>query len=124
MTAGCTSGTTARIRRPHWCIASPTVSPMCAARRCVAPRRSPHQGAFATAAQLALYGIADLPLAAPPVIFAVTGSSGAGQALKPTTHHPARAHNMFAYSGMGHRHEGEMLEQWRAWRHDPRRTPG
>ena len=76
-------------------------------------------GCFATAAQLALYGIADLPLAAPPVIFAVTGSSGAGQSLKPTTHHPARAHNMFAYGGMGHRHEGEMLEQWRAWRHDP-----
>jgi N-acetyl-gamma-glutamyl-phosphate reductase common form len=75
-------------------------------------------GCFATAAQLALYGIADLALAAPPVVFAVTGSSGAGQALKPTTHHPARAHNMFAYAGMGHRHEGEMLEQWRVWRHD------
>jgi N-acetyl-gamma-glutamyl-phosphate reductase len=34
---------------------------------------------------------------------------------KPTTHHPARAHNVFAYSVMGHRHEGEILEQWRAW---------
>ena len=76
-------------------------------------------GCFATAAQLALYGIAELPLAAPPVIFAVTGSSGAGQSPKPTTHHPARAHNMFAYAAMGHRHEGEMLEQWRAWRGDP-----
>jgi len=72
-------------------------------------------GCFATAAQLALYGIADLALAAPPVIFAVTGSSGAGQALKATTHHPARAHNMFAYAVMGHRHEAEILEQWRAW---------
>jgi N-acetyl-gamma-glutamyl-phosphate reductase common form len=76
-------------------------------------------GCFATAVQLALHAIADLPLAAPPVIFAVTGSSGAGQSLKATTHHPTRAHNMFAYSGMGHRHEGEMLEQWRAWRRDP-----
>ncbi|MGH7592940.1 MAG: N-acetyl-gamma-glutamyl-phosphate reductase [Gemmatimonadales bacterium] len=76
-------------------------------------------GCFATTAQLALYGIADLALAAPPVIFGVTGSSGAGQALKASTHHPTRAHNMFAYAGMGHRHEGEMLEQWRAWRHDP-----
>ncbi|MEO8754434.1 MAG: N-acetyl-gamma-glutamyl-phosphate reductase [Casimicrobiaceae bacterium] len=75
-------------------------------------------GCFATAAQLALYGIADLPLAAPPVIFAVTGSSGAGQAPKPTTHHPARANNMFAYAAMGHRHEGEILEQWRTWRGD------
>lgn len=75
-------------------------------------------GCFATAAQLALYGIADLPLSAPPVVFGVTGSSGAGQAPKPTTHHPARAHNLFAYSAMGHRHEGEILEQWRAWRGD------
>ena len=76
-------------------------------------------GCFATAAQLPLYAIADLPLSAAPAIFAVTGSSGAGQALKPTTHHPTRAHNMFAYAVMGHRHEGEILEQWRDWRRDP-----
>lgn len=75
-------------------------------------------GCFATAAQLALYAIADLPLASAPAIFAVTGSSGAGQAPKPTTHHPARAHNMFAYGAMSHRHEGEVLEQWRRWRND------
>ncbi len=76
-------------------------------------------GCFATAAQLALFGIADLPLATPPAIFAVTGSSGAGQTPRPTTHHPARANNMFAYAAMGHRHEGEILEQWRSWRRDP-----
>lgn len=72
-------------------------------------------GCFATAAQLALYPLAGLPLAAPPALFAVTGSSGAGALPKPTTHHPARAHNLFAYSVFGHRHEGEVLEQWRAW---------
>jgi len=49
----------------------------------------------------------------------VTGSSGAGVHPKPTTHHPARAHNLFAYSVMGHRHEGEILEQWREWSGDP-----
>lgn len=75
-------------------------------------------GCFATAAQLALYAIADLPLAAAPAIFAVTGSSGAGVTPKPSTHHPARAHNMFAYQPMAHRHEGEVLEQWRRWRKD------
>jgi N-acetyl-gamma-glutamyl-phosphate reductase len=75
-------------------------------------------GCFATAAQLALYSIADLPLAGSPVVFAVTGSSGGGQALKATAHHPARAHNMFAYGAMTHRHEGEILEQWRNWRGD------
>ncbi len=79
-------------------------------------------GCFATTAQLALYGIVDLPLAAPPVIFAVTGSSGAGQTPKPTTHHPARAGNLFAYSPMSHRHEGEIVEQWRSWRDDPAAT--
>lgn len=75
-------------------------------------------GCFATAAQLALHAVADLPLAAPPAVFAVTGSSGAGQSPRATTHHPARANNMFAYSVMGHRHEGEVLEQWRGWRND------
>lgn len=72
-------------------------------------------GCFATAAALSLYPLAGLELAAPPAIFAVTGSSGAGVHPKPTTHHPARAHNLFAYSVGGHRHEGEILEQWRAW---------
>ena len=76
-------------------------------------------GCFATAAQLALYAIAELPVAAPPSIFAVTGSSGAGITPRPTTHHPARAHNLFAYQPMAHRHEGEVVEQWRIWRGDP-----
>lgn len=76
-------------------------------------------GCFATAAQLALYPLAGLELAAPPAIFAVTGSSGAGVHPKPTTHHPARAHNLFAYSVLGHRHEGEILEQWRTWTGNP-----
>lgn len=75
-------------------------------------------GCFATAAQLALYPLAGLRLAAPPAIFAVTGSSGAGVHPKPTTHHPMRAHNLFAYSVLGHRHEGEILEQWRGWTGD------
>ena len=72
-------------------------------------------GCFATAAQLALYPLAAVRLAAIPSVFAVTGSSGAGVHPKATTHHPARAHNLFAYSVLGHRHEGEILEQWRRW---------
>ncbi len=85
---------------------------LCGATHIAAP------GCFATAAQLALYGVADLPLAAVPSVFAITGSSGAGQTPRPTTHHPARAHNVFAYAAMSHRHEGEILEQWRRWRND------
>lgn len=79
------------------------------ARRIAAP------GCFATAAALALYPLAGTALEAPPSLFGVTGSSGAGVKPRPTTHHPARAGNLFAYSVLGHRHEAEILEQWRRW---------
>lgn len=72
-------------------------------------------GCFATAAQLALWPLARLAPEARPALFAVTGSSGAGAHPKPTTHHPARAHNLFAYSVLSHRHEAEVLGSWRAW---------
>lgn len=72
-------------------------------------------GCFATAAALALHPLRKARLAAEPVVYAITGSSGAGVHPKPTTHHPARAHNLFAYSVLGHRHEGEVAEQWRRW---------
>jgi N-acetyl-gamma-glutamyl-phosphate reductase len=79
-------------------------------------------GCFATAAQLALFGLADAPLAEAPAIFAITGSSGAGVHPRPTTHHPFRAHNVFAYSVLSHRHEAEVVERWRLWRGDPSAT--
>jgi len=72
-------------------------------------------GCFATAAALALRPLATIALAQPPVLFAVTGSSGAGTQPKESTHHPRRASNMQAYSVLGHRHEAEIAERWRAW---------
>jgi N-acetyl-gamma-glutamyl-phosphate reductase common form len=72
-------------------------------------------GCFATAAQLALYPLARAGLDLSPSLFAVTGSSGAGVQPRPTTHHPMRAHNLFAYSVLGHRHEAEVLQSWREW---------
>ncbi len=72
-------------------------------------------GCFATAAQLALYPLARAGLDLTPSLFAVTGSSGAGGRPKETTHHPTRAHNLFAYSVLGHRHEAEVLQSWREW---------
>jgi N-acetyl-gamma-glutamyl-phosphate reductase len=72
-------------------------------------------GCFATAAQLALWPLARAGLDVAPSIFAVTGSSGAGIQPKPTTHHPMRANNLFAYSVLGHRHEAEVLQSWREW---------
>jgi [amino group carrier protein]-6-phospho-L-2-aminoadipate/5-phospho-L-glutamate reductase len=72
-------------------------------------------GCFATAAQLALYPLARAGLDVTASLFAVTGSSGAGAQPKPTTHHPSRAHNLFAYSALAHRHEAEILQGWREW---------
>jgi len=72
-------------------------------------------GCFATAAQLALYPLAWAGLDVTPSLFAVTGSSGAGVQPRSTTHHPMRAHNLFAYSVLGHRHEAEVLQAWREW---------
>ncbi len=72
-------------------------------------------GCFATAAQLALYPFRDLIGASIPALFAVTGSSGAGAKPRDTTHHPARAHNLFAYSSFSHRHEAEILQSLRRW---------
>jgi N-acetyl-gamma-glutamyl-phosphate reductase len=72
-------------------------------------------GCLATAAQLALYPLAWAGLDVTPSLFAVTGSSGAGVQPRPTTHHPMRAHNLFAYSVLSHRHEAEVLASWREW---------
>lgn len=71
-------------------------------------------GCFATAAQLALYPLRGICMNTPS-LFAVTGSSGAGTHGRDTTHHPTRAHNLFAYSVLGHRHDAEILASWRAW---------
>ncbi len=76
-------------------------------------------GCFATAAQLALYPLAKVGLDSMPSLFGITGSSGAGIHPKPTTHHPARAHNVFAYSVLNHRHEAEILQRWREWTGEP-----
>jgi N-acetyl-gamma-glutamyl-phosphate/LysW-gamma-L-alpha-aminoadipyl-6-phosphate reductase len=79
-------------------------------------------GCFATAAQLALYPLARAGLDVTPSLFAVTGSSGAGTQPKSTTHHPNRAHNLFAYSPLSHRHEAEILQGWREWVGRPEAT--
>jgi len=79
-------------------------------------------GCFATAAQLALYPLARAGLDVSPSLFAITGSSGAGAQPRPTTHHPTRAHNVFAYSPLGHRHEAEVLQSWKEWTGRPEAT--
>jgi N-acetyl-gamma-glutamyl-phosphate reductase len=79
-------------------------------------------GCFATAAQLALYPLRDAGVVGIPALFGVTGSSGAGVHPRPTTHHPARANNLFAYSPLQHRHDAEILQAWRGWMSTPSAT--
>jgi len=79
-------------------------------------------GCFATAAQLALYPLRDAGVTGIPALFGVTGSSGAGVHPRATTHHPARASNLFAYSPLRHRHDAEVLQAWRAWTGSPAAT--
>ena len=80
-------------------------------------RRIAVPGCFATAALLALWPLAPvLEPGSDPACWAATGSSGSGTVPKPTTHHPFRAHNLFAYGLSGHRHEAELAERLAAWR--------
>ena len=72
-------------------------------------------GCFATAAQLALWPLAAGIDGVPPVLFAVTGSSGGGARPRAAAHHPARASNLWAYAPFAHRHEAEIAERWREW---------
>lgn len=73
-------------------------------------------GCFATATLLGLFPLAEAGLLREtPVCVGLTGSSGAGVGLKPTTHHPRRAHNLFAYGTTGHRHEAEIADRLRCW---------
>jgi LysW-gamma-L-alpha-aminoadipyl-6-phosphate/LysW-L-glutamyl-5-phosphate reductase len=67
-------------------------------------------GCLASAAILSLLPLVPHEIKQTIAVNAVTGSSGAGRELRATTHHPIRRSNMFAYSAMSHRHQGEILE--------------
>jgi N-acetyl-gamma-glutamyl-phosphate reductase len=72
-------------------------------------RHVAHPGCFTTAATLALVPLLACGLIEPrATVVAVTGSTGAGSAPTPTTHHPERRSDLFAYAASGHRHEPEM----------------
>jgi N-acetyl-gamma-glutamyl-phosphate reductase len=66
-------------------------------------------GCFATAVQLACAPALRAGLVEPDVhVFAVTGSSGSGARAKPTTHHPHRANDLWAYRPLTHQHVPEI----------------
>jgi N-acetyl-gamma-glutamyl-phosphate reductase len=69
-----------------------------------------HPGCFATAMLLAAVPLLKLGITGPD-LFAVgiTGSRGAGRTPIPTTHHPERHSNLFAYQPLAHRHAPEVM---------------
>ena len=73
------------------------------------PRHVGHPGCFATAMLLAgLPLIRHALVESRLMVSGVTGSTGAGRAPRPTTHHPTRHANMFAYKPLAHRHVPEV----------------
>ncbi len=68
-------------------------------------------GCFATAVQLALLPLAGAGMLGNPVhINAVTGSTGAGVSLSPTSHFSWRTNNVSWYKPFTHQHLGEIEE--------------
>ncbi len=72
--------------------------------------RIANPGCFATVIQLALLPVAAAQMLNEVHIHAVTGSTGAGQSLTPTTHFSWRNNNTSVYKAFGHQHLGEIGE--------------
>lgn len=68
-------------------------------------------GCFATAIQLALLPLAEKGLLSEIYTTGITGSTGAGQSLQPTTHFTWRNDNISAYKTLTHQHVEEILQQ-------------
>ncbi len=65
-------------------------------------------GCFATAIQLGLLPLAKAGLLKDVYTTGITGSTGAGQSLSPTSHFSWRANNIQAYKTLTHQHLGEI----------------
>jgi len=67
-------------------------------------------GCFATAVQVACAPAIRSGLISDDIrVFAITGSSGSGATPKPNTHHPTRAHELYAYRPLIHQHTPEVM---------------
>ena len=67
-------------------------------------------GCFATCIQLGLLPLAKAGLLKDIYTTGITGSTGAGQSLSPTSHFSWRANNIQAYKTLTHQHLGEIGE--------------
>ncbi|MBN8279532.1 MAG: N-acetyl-gamma-glutamyl-phosphate reductase [Gammaproteobacteria bacterium] len=70
-----------------------------------------HPGCFASSMLAGLVPLLKAGLVDGPVYATgITGSTGAGRTPIPTTHHPERHSNLFAYNPLKHRHEPEVVQ--------------
>lgn len=69
-------------------------------------------GCFATAIQLGLLPLAKAGLLADVYTTGITGSTGAGQGLSPTSHFSWRANNIQAYKTLTHQHLKEINQSF------------
>ncbi|TDH25110.1 N-acetyl-gamma-glutamyl-phosphate reductase [Segetibacter sp. 3557_3] len=67
-------------------------------------------GCFATSIQLGLLPLASAGLLTDVYSTGITGSTGAGQSLSPTSHFSWRANNIQAYKGLQHQHVKEISQ--------------
>lgn len=67
-------------------------------------------GCFATAIQLALLPLASRQLLKEVHVAGITGATGAGQKLQPSSHFAWRANNIQAYKALAHQHVGEIVQ--------------
>jgi N-acetyl-gamma-glutamyl-phosphate reductase len=70
-------------------------------------------GCFATAIQLGLLPLAGAGLLGDVYTTGITGSTGAGQGLSPTSHFSWRANNIQAYKTLTHQHLNEVVQSLR-----------
>ncbi len=80
----------------------------------IAARNIANPGCFATAIQIGLLPLAKEGLLDEVFTVGITGSTGAGQSLSPTSHFSWRANNIQAYKTLEHQHNAEILESIRS----------
>ncbi len=81
-------------------------------------------GCFATAIQLGLLPLAKAGLLNDVHTTGITGSTGAGQGLSPTSHFSWRANNIQAYKTLQHQHLGEIHQSLQQLQQDFPATDG
>jgi N-acetyl-gamma-glutamyl-phosphate reductase len=83
----------------------------------IAAQNIANPGCFATALQLGLLPLAKAGLLKNVYSTGITGSTGAGQSLSPTTHFSWRANNIQAYKTLTHQHLYEVNQSLQQLQH-------